>query len=299
MSEATAAIEDAWRNGDAPKGVTTGLRDLNDWLGGLQPSNVIVLAGRPGMGKTALAMLMALEAAKTACTVGVVSLEMSAPQLAQRLLSLETGIDAERLTRGKLAQEHFDRIQAAKTKLDALPLHIDDRGGLTLDQISGTAHRWKRDGLGLLIVDHLGLIAPSPALQRANKVHQIEHSTGGLKALAKSLDIPIVLLTQLNRAVETRDNKRPQLSDLRDSGSIEQDADAVLLLYRDAYYLAREEPTDQGKYAVWLAKMNEARNLAELEVAKFRHGKTGRIDLIFDGPLMRFRDRAKHHESEA
>ncbi len=255
----------------------------------MQAPDLVVLAGRPGMGKTALGLGMALAAAGAGVRTAVFSLEMSAAQLGLRALALKTEIAAERLHRGAVAQGDFDKILNAQQALAALPLHIDDSAGLTAERIAGAAHRLKRQGLGLVIVDHLGHVRPPRPLESAARVHQITHITGAFKALAKELAVPVVVLSQLSRAVNARESKRPQLSDLRDSGSIEQDADVVLTLYRDAYYMTQEEPrADDPKHAAWVEKLARVRSLAELHLLKNRHGPTGRIDLYFDAACMGF-----------
>jgi replicative DNA helicase len=293
------AIEAAWRREGALMGCTSGLTDVDERLGGFRAPDLIVLAGRPGMGKTALATGMGLAAAKAGTRVAVISLEMSAKQLAERILSLESGIVAERLSKGQIGDDDWPVIRQAQAALDALPFHIDDSSGMTVERIAGAAHRLKRQGLGLLIIDHLGHIQPPHGLRSAPRVQQVSHITAALKALAKDLDLPVIALSQLSRAVQSRDNKRPQLSDLRDSGSIEQDADLVLFLYREAYYLEREEPDDAGERAEWADKLERVKALAELHVAKNRHGATGRIDLIFNGPRMQFCDRVRRKSGSA
>lgn len=287
------AVEKAYQRNGALPGITTGLPGVDELIGGLQAPDLVIVAGATGAGKTAMAVQLALAAARRSVTTMYASLEMSAAQLATRMLAMETEIEHHRLRMGRLAQPEFETVLAARRRIREWPLHIVDRGGQTLDQISTAARRYARSGLGLLVVDYLQFMRPSREAQNTMRVYQIAEMTGGLKALAKDLGIPIVLLSQLSRAPSQRDIKRPNLSDLRDSGSIEQDADIVCLLYRKAYYLERERPDESDGEAVhseWEEKMAKVAGRLEFIVAKNRHGATGTVDLRWDGPTMQVRD---------
>ncbi len=295
----------AFQRGGGLAGVASGLSDLDHKLGGLHPSDLIILAGRPSMGKTALATNIAVNAARAykpvrqpdgsvkaedGAIVGLFSLEMSADQLAGRILAEFTGISSDRIRRGDIEQADFDRIYDAAQALNDLPLHIDDTGGLSIAQLAARARRLKRQhGLGLLVIDYLQLLSGS---KRAgdNRVQEVTEITVGLKALAKELNVPIIALSQLSRQVEQREDKRPQLADLRESGSIEQDADVVMFVYREEYYLRREEPNEKEaeKHATWLARCEEAHGIAEVVIGKQRHGPIGIVKLAFDENITKF-----------
>jgi replicative DNA helicase len=272
----------------------------------LQPSDLIILAGRPGMGKTALATNIAYNVAKSwlgevradghmatvkGGIVGFFSLEMSAEQLATRIVAEQTGIPSNKIRRGLLNEEELATIKEAKTKLQNLPLYIDEAGGLSIAQVAARARRLKRQrGLDLLVIDYVQLLQGTKNRNRENRVQEITEITTGLKALAKELDIPILALSQLSRQVEQRDDKRPLLSDLRESGSIEQDADVVLFVFREAYYHAMQKPVDSSdqEMSAWAARAEELHNLAEIIIAKHRHGPTAAIELMFEPDLTRF-----------
>ncbi|MGC8469776.1 MAG: replicative DNA helicase [Acetobacteraceae bacterium] len=319
LTEAIEGAERAFHRSGHVSGLTTGLRDLDSRTGGLHPSDLLVLAGRPGMGKTALATKIAfgaaraiLEEARTKgadvaprAQVAVFSLEMSAEQLATRLLSEEARISGDRIRRGDIGQKEFDNFVRVSREIAALPIQIDDTPALTLSALRTRCRRLKRTkGLGLVVVDYLQLMRPAAGTRPENRVLEISQITQGLKAIAKELAVPVLALSQLSRAVEGREDKRPQLSDLRESGTIEQDADAVLFIYRDEYYLAQREPKqmafpDEQKFhdAVekWKADMERVHNRAELFLAKQRHGPTGKIDLFFEAEFTRFADLDHHH----
>jgi replicative DNA helicase len=294
-------------------GLATGLPDLDANMGGLQPSDLIILAGRPGMGKTALATNIAYNVAKAwrgemradghmatvdGGIVGFFSLEMSAEQLATRLIAEQTGIPANKIRRGDLKEGDYERIKQASTELQKLPLCIDQTGGLSIGQVAARARRLKRQrGLDLLVIDYLQLLQSSKRSGRDNRVQEITEITTSLKALAKELNIPILALSQLSRQVEQRDNKRPQLSDLRESGSIEQDADVVLFVFREAYYHALQKPDDDQKFSAWAARAEEIHNSAEIIIAKHRHGPTGTVELNFEPDLTRFSCRERRYDS--
>ena len=286
-------------------GLATGLPDLDAVMGGLQPSDLIIVAGRPGMGKTALAANIANNVARSwvgetrpdGCMatvkggiVGFFSLEMSAEQLATRIVAEQTGISSNKIRRGLLNEGDFTKIKEVKTKLQNLPLYIDETGGSSIAQVAARARRLKRQrGLDLLVIDYVQLLQGTKHRNRENRVQEITEITTGLKALAKELNIPILALSQLSRQVEQRDDKRPLLSDLRDSGSIEQDADVVLFVFREAYYHAMQKPVDNDqRMSAWAARAEELHNLAEIIIAKHRHGPTATIELIFEPDLTRF-----------
>ena len=289
-------------------GISTGLRDLDQRLGGLQPSDLIILAGRPSMGKTALATNIAFNAAKAyraehhadgsvdvkdGAIVGFFSLEMSSEQLATRLLAEQAGIPSERIRRGRIDGNEFHHLVRASQELQSIPLYIDDSGGLTLATLAARARRLKRQrGVGLLVVDYLQLLS-APGRHSDNRVQEVTQITTGLKALAKELNIPILALSQLSRQVEQREDKRPQLADLRESGSIEQDADVVMFVFREEYYLERSMPPgNTPEFLDWQGKMDNVHGLAEVIVGKQRHGPTGTVRLQFQADITRFGDLA-------
>jgi replicative DNA helicase len=266
-------------------------------LGGLHPSDLIVLAGRPSMGKTALATNIAFNAAMTqmtnqgGATVAFFSLEMSAEQLATRILAQESGVSSDRIRRGELTSDDFPKFVEASRRLSSLPIHIDDTPALSVAALRTRSRRLKRQhGLGLIVVDYLQLLdGTNSGKSKENRVQEISEITRSLKALAKELDVPVIALSQLSRAVEQRDDKRPQLSDLRESGSIEQDSDVVMFVYREEYYLARKEPqTETDKHDIWQENINRSKNLAEVIVSKQRHGPIGTIHLAFDPRFTKF-----------
>jgi len=288
-------------------GISTGLRDLDEKLGGLQSSDLIILAGRPSMGKTALATNIAYHVAKAykaeyqvdgsnrvtdGGVVAFFSLEMAAEQLATRIISEQCEVSSERIRRGKISEDEFGRLVEVSQELAKLPLYIDATGGMTIGQLSSRARRIKRQrGLGLIVVDYLQLLAGSREKARDGRVQEITEITIGLKSLAKELGVPIIALSQLSRQVENRDDKRPQLSDLRESGSIEQDADVVMFVYREEYYLLRKEPRPGGpEHIDWQEAMAKAEGLAEVIIGKQRHGPTGSVPLQFNASLTRFQN---------
>jgi replicative DNA helicase len=269
-------------------GIPTGLHDLDQRLGGLQGGELYVIAGRPGMGKTAKALTIARNAARAGKRVRIVSLEMNGAQLYQRFYAQETGISVQDQRR-QMTPAQFVRLAEAADVINRLPIIIDDSDGQTVAQIRTRARRQKRrGGLDLLIVDYLGLVKPTDP--KSPKVYQIEEITTTLKRLSKELDIPVVLLGQLNRGVENRDDKRPTLADLRDSGSIEQDADVVMFLYRAEYYLAKEDPTNPADVSGWMQRLDQARGRADIITAKFRQGEVGTDTVRFDGARQIFSD---------
>ncbi len=297
-------------------GSTTGFTDMDKLLGGLHASDLIILAGRPGMGKTALATNIAFNAAQAfkqeldsqgnvkaehGAKVGFFSLEMSSEQLATRILAERSEISSEKLRKGELSDIEFSKVVRASQEIESLPIYIDDTPALTVAGLRARARRLKRQhGLSLVVVDYLQLMRPSSSMRLNNRVQEVSEITQGLKALAKELDLPVLALSQLSRAVEQRDDKRPQLSDLRESGSIEQDADVVMFVYREQYYLARKQPEDGTvEHVEWIERMERVHNLAEIIVAKQRHGPIGKIDMFFNEYLTRFGDYDRVHSQVA
>ncbi|MCB2107739.1 MAG: replicative DNA helicase [Rhodobacteraceae bacterium] len=322
--QAIDMAEAAHRREGALAGVTSGLIDLDRKLGGMHPSDLIILAGRPSMGKTALATTIAFNAADyfrnterpedQGKAVAFFSLEMSAEQLATRVMSERAKISSHDIRTGKLSNDDFERLVAASAELNALPLFIDDTPAVTVSTIRTRCRRLARqgrkgaaeseaarngNGLGLVVIDYLQLIAPSRSDRAENRVQEISAMTRGLKALAKELDVPVIALSQLSRAVEQREDKRPQLSDLRESGTIEQDSDVVMFVYREQYYLERAEPTQKPeesderfheRHVKWSEACERAHNIAEVLVAKQRHGPIGTVKLHFEPNFTHFSD---------
>src|SRR6516165_2325325 len=288
-------------------GVATGLRDLDIKMGGLQPSDLIIVAGRPGMGKTALATNIAYNIAKAhraevqadgtmksinGGIIGFFSCEMSAEQLATRIIAERTGIPSSTIRRGGITENDFEKIRDYSIELQSLPFFIDETGGLSIAQLTARARRLKRQkGLDLIVVDYIQLLQGSGKRSSENRVQEVTEITTSLKALAKELNVPIIALSQLSRQVENRDDKRPQLSDLRESGSIEQDADVVLFVYREEYYLGNKEPRPgTPEHEKWQTEMGLAHGKAEVIIGKQRHGPTGTVELQFDASVTRFGD---------
>ena len=287
----------AYKNEEGIVGVPTGLRDLDDRLGGLHNSDLVIIAGRPSMGKTALATNIAFHASQKLqesgkkSSVAFFSLEMSSEQLSTRILAEQSRIKSNDIRRGKISDEQFDKFIETSKNISELPLYIDETPAISIAALSNRARRIKRiHGLDLVIVDYIQLMRAVHSF-KDGRVQEISEITQGLKALAKELSVPVLALSQLSRAVEQRDNKKPQLSDLRESGSIEQDADVVMFVFREAYYLEHKEPRPATvEHAEWQAKMNEVSNLAELIIGKQRHGPTGNIMLEFEAMFTKFRD---------
>ena len=288
----------AYKNEEGIVGVPTGLRDLDDRLGGLHQSDLIIIAGRPAMGKTALATNIAFNAAQKLqengkkSTIAFFSLEMSSEQLSTRILAEQSRIKSNDIRRGKISDEQFDKFIETSKNISELPLYIDETPAISIAAMSNRARRIKRlFGLDMVVVDYIQLMRAS-SNNRDGRVQEISEITQGLKAIAKELSIPVVALSQLSRAVEQRDDHKPLLSDLRESGSIEQDADVVMFVYRAAYYLERKEPQAATvEHAEWQAKMGEIANLAQIIIAKQRHGPTGNIDLEFEAMFTKFKDK--------
>ena len=315
---AVKMAERALNSGGHLSGVTTGMESINAKIGGMHHSDLMILAGRPGMGKTSLATNIAFNAAQrwmrdmrdgiapkdsVGAKVAFFSLEMSADQLATRILSEQSGISSEALRMGKISRADFARLASAAAELENLPLFIDDTGGLSISALHTRVRRLQRrhnNEIGLVVVDYLQLMTAGGKGQE-NRVQEISEISRGLKTLAKDLNVPVLALSQLSRAVEQREDKRPQLSDLRESGSIEQDADMVWFVYREDYYVAAKEPKrpvegDDARafddHARWAADMERVYGLAELIVAKQRHGATGKVVLKFDPTVTKFSDYA-------
>jgi len=298
MKQTIEMASAAFKNEEGIVGVPTGLRDLDDRLGGLHPSDLIIIAGRPSMGKTALATNIAFYAAQKLqesgkkSSIAFFSLEMSSEQLSTRILAEQSRIKSNDIRRGKISDEQFDKFIETSKNISELPLYIDETPAISIAAMSNRARRIKRlFGLDMIVVDYIQLMSGS-LNNRDGRVQEISQITQGLKAIAKELSIPVIALSQLSRAVEQRDNHQPQLSDLRESGSIEQDADVVMFVYRQAYYLERKEPqTATVEHAEWQAKMNEISTLAQIIIAKQRHGPTGNIDLEFEAMFTKFKDK--------
>jgi replicative DNA helicase len=291
-------------------GLATGLKDLDTKMGGLQPSDLIIVAGRPGMGKTALATNIAYNIAKAhrgetradghietvdGGIVGFFSLEMSAEQLATRIIAERTGIASSTIRRGGITEADFETIKDVSIELQHLPFYVDETGGLSIAQLAARARRLKRQrGLDVLFIDYIQLLQGSQRKAAESRVQEVTEITTNLKALAKELNVPIVALSQLSRQVESRDDKRPQLSDLRESGSIEQDADVVLFVFREEYYLSNKEPRPgTEEHIKWQTEMAIVHGKAEVIIGKQRHGPTGTVQLQFDAAVTRFEDLAR------
>ena len=288
----------AYKNEEGIVGVPTGLRDLDDRLGGLHNSDLLIIAGRPGMGKTALATNIAFHAAQKlqesgrGSSIAFFSLEMSSEQLSTRILAEQSRIKSNDIRRGKITDEQFEKFIETSKNIAELPLYIDETPAISIAAMSNRARRIKRlHGLDLIVVDYIQLMTGS-LNNRDGRVQEISQITQGLKAIAKELRIPVIALSQLSRQVEQRDNHKPLLSDLRESGSIEQDADVVMFVYREAYYLENKEPqVATVEHAEWQAKMSEISNLAQIIIAKQRHGPTGTIEVEFEAMFTKFKDK--------
>jgi replicative DNA helicase len=317
--DAIKMVEKALQSGGGLSGLTTGINAINAKTGGFHNSDLLILAGRPGMGKSSLATNVAFNCARkyieelaegiapekmSGAPVALFSLEMSADQLATRILAEQSEVSSEALRMGKISKEEFRQLARASQQLQDLPLYIDDTPGLTIAALRTRARRLKRQRqIGMVVVDYLQLLQGSgKGGGDQNRVQEISEISRGLKTLAKELQVPVVALSQLSRQVESREDKRPQLSDLRESGSIEQDADVVMFIYREDYYLANKEPREGGDdaksqdaYQEWQRQMQEVYGQAELIVAKQRHGATGKVRLRFDARITKFSDLADTH----
>jgi replicative DNA helicase len=318
LTDAIGMAQLAYRRESHVTGVTTGLMDLDRKLGGLQPSDLVILAGRPSMGKTALATNIAFNAArarlnskgKEGAVVAFFSLEMSAEQLATRILAENAQVPSDKIRKGEVRDTEFRRFVEAAQTMASAPLFIDDTPALSIAQVRTRARRLQRQphGLGMIVIDYLQLLRGSGSGRAAeNRVLEISEITRGLKAIAKELKVPVLALSQLSRAVEQREDKRPQLSDLRESGTIEQDADVVMFVFREEYYIERDQPTalkDESqekfndRYARWQERLKSAHQMAEVIIGKQRHGPIGTVKLHFDGQLTRFSDLDIHHDGQ-
>ncbi len=293
-------------------GLSTGLIDLDQKLGGLHPSDLLILAARPSMGKSALAVNIAFHVAKNyawepqpdgsrkTVSGGVVAffqLEMSAEQLAMRMLAEQSGVSGDRLRKGEIDAVEFGRVRDAALDIQEAPFHIDATGGITMAKLAARARRLKRtQGLDLIVVDYLQLVTMGEGSRVDNRVQEVSAITQGLKALAKELSVPIIALAQLSRQVEAREDKKPQLSDLRESGSIEQDADCVMFIYREEYYLSRTEPREgTPEHLTWQEQMDQVAGQAEVIIGKQRHGPIGTVKLSFNSDLTKFGNLARDH----
>ena len=297
LVETIAMASSAYKNEEGIVGVPTGLRDLDNMLGGLHKSDLVIIAGRPSMGKTALATNIAFNAAKRILekqkksSVTFFSLEMSSEQLSTRILSEQSRITSSNIRRGKINQDEFEKFIETSKNLENLPLFIDDTPAITISTLSNRARRIKRlHGLDLIIVDYIQLMK-SGNYRNEGRVQEVAEITQGLKAIAKELNVPVLALSQLSRAVEQRDDKKPQLSDLRESGSIEQDADVVGFVFREEYYLEKLEPrAGTAEHVEWQEKMSIIHGQAELIIGKQRHGPTGIVRLEFESAFTKFKD---------
>ncbi len=287
----------AYKNEGGIVGVPTGLRDLDDKLGGLHQSDLIIIAGRPSMGKTSLATNIAFNAAKhiqdngKKSSIAFFSLEMSSEQLSTRILSEQARIGSNDIRRGRISDDQFDQFLETSKNIAELPLFIDETPAISIAAMSNRARRIKRlHGLDMIVVDYIQLMRGT-TYNKDGRVQEISQITQGLKAIAKELGVPVVALSQLSRQVEQRDDHKPQLADLRESGSIEQDADVVMFVYREGYYLQRKEPREATvEHAEWQAKMNEVAHLAEIIIGKQRHGPIGKVTLEFEERFTKFKD---------
>ena len=308
LAKATNQINEAYNRKGKLSGVDTGFSGLNRQLGGLNKSDLLVLAGRPAMGKTALATNIGFNAAKSSKlekneSILIFSLEMSAEQLAQRILAEQSTIDSHKLRSGDLNEIEFSKLVSTQNDILNLPFFIDDTPAISVGQIASRARRLKRtSGLSLIIIDYIQLIQGSKASEAQGRVQEVSNITRGLKSLAKELNVPILALSQLSRAVEQREDKRPILADLRESGSIEQDADVVMFVYREEYYLDKSEPTQRDnenhesfndRFTKWQDRRNSAEGKAEIIISKQRHGPTGIVQVQFEAKFTRFMDLAQ------
>jgi replicative DNA helicase len=297
MKQTIEMASAAYKNEGGIVGVPTGLKDLDDKLGGLHQSDLIIIAGRPSMGKTSLATNIAFNAAKhiqdtsKKSSVAFFSLEMSSEQLSTRILSEQARIASNDIRRGRITDEQFDQFLETSKNIAELPLFIDETPAISIAAMSNRARRIKRlHGLDMVVVDYIQLMRGT-TYNKDGRVQEISQITQGLKAIAKELGVPVVALSQLSRQVEQRDDHKPQLADLRESGSIEQDADVVMFVYREGYYLSRKEPREATvEHAEWQAKMNEVAHLAEILIGKQRHGPIGKVTLEFEERFTKFKD---------
>jgi replicative DNA helicase len=316
LTKAVDMTAAAYKRDGKLSGIATGLKDLDSKMGGLQSSDLIILAGRPGMGKTALATNIAYNVAKAwvgetrpdghmgtvnGGIVGFFSLEMSAEQLATRVIAEQTRIPSNKMRRGDITEEDFETIKDKMMEIQHLPLFIDETGGVSIAQLAARARRLKRQrGLDLIVIDYIQLMQGSTRRAMEGRVQEVTEITTNLKALAKELNVPILALSQLSRQVENREDKHPQLSDLRESGSIEQDADVVLFVYREEYYLTTKEPrAGSPEHEKWQSEMDALHGMAEVIIGKQRHGPTATVPLQFDAQVTRFSDLETRHQERS
>ena len=301
LDQTIASATQAMKSDRGIVGVPTGLTDLDEKLGGLHKSDLVILAGRPGMGKTALATNIAFHAAQNIMTrqekssIAFFSLEMSSEQLSTRILSEQARIKSDDIRKGKVTEEEINRYIETSRNIYNLPLFIDETPAINIATLSNRARRIKRlEGISLIVVDYIQLMRSASLNRNDNRVQEVSEITQGLKALAKELKVPVLALSQLSRAVEQRDEKKPQLSDLRESGSIEQDADVVMFVYREAYYLENKQPKlNTIEHAEWQSKMDDVNGLADIILGKQRHGPTGTVKVEFEGIYTKFKDLRK------
>ncbi len=297
MKQTIEMASAAYKNDEGIVGVPTGLRDLDDKLGGLHQSDLIIIAGRPSMGKTSLATNIAFNAAQKLqesgkkSSIAFFSLEMSSEQLSTRIISEQARISSNDIRRGRISDDQFDKFLETSKNISELPLYIDETPAISIAALSNRARRIKRlFGLDMIVVDYIQLMRGT-TFNKDGRVQEISQITQGLKAIAKELSVPVVALSQLSRQVEQRDDHKPQLADLRESGSIEQDADVVMFVYREGYYLQRKEPREATvEHAEWQAKMNEVAHLAQIIIGKQRHGPIGNVTLEFEERFTKFKD---------
>jgi replicative DNA helicase len=297
MKQTIEMASAAYKNEEGIVGVPTGLRDLDDKLGGLHQSDLIIIAGRPSMGKTSLATNIAFNAAQKLqdsskkSSIAFFSLEMSSEQLSTRIISEQARISSNDIRRGRISDDQFDKFLETSKNISELPLYIDETPAISIAALSNRARRIKRlFGLDMIVVDYIQLMRGT-TYNKDGRVQEISQITQGLKAIAKELAVPVVALSQLSRQVEQRDDHKPQLADLRESGSIEQDADVVMFVYREGYYLSRKEPREATvEHAEWQAKMNEVAHLAQIIIGKQRHGPIGNVTLEFEERFTKFKD---------
>jgi len=297
MKQTIEMASAAYKNEEGIVGVPTGLRDLDDKLGGLHQSDLIIIAGRPSMGKTSLATNIAFNAAQKLqdsgkkSSIAFFSLEMSSEQLSTRIISEQARISSNDIRRGRISDDQFDKFLETSKNIAELPLYIDETPAISIAALSNRARRIKRlFGLDMIVVDYIQLMRGT-TYNKDGRVQEISQITQGLKAIAKELAVPVVALSQLSRQVEQRDDHKPQLADLRESGSIEQDADVVMFVYREGYYLSRKEPREATvEHAEWQAKMNEVAHLAQIIIGKQRHGPIGNVTLEFEERFTKFKD---------
>ena len=315
LAGAVGMAAEAFNRDGGLSGLSTGLTDLNNMLGGLHPSDLIIIAARPSMGKTALGLNIAFDVARNYAwepqpdgsrktvnggVVAFFSLEMSAEQLSMRVLAEVSGVPSDKIRKGEISAVEFGRIRDASIEIQESPLYIDDTGGISIGKLAARARRLKRSvGLDLIVIDYVQLVTGDNGGREQNRVQEVTQITQGLKALAKELSIPVIALAQLSRQVENREDKRPQLSDLRESGSIEQDADVVMFIYREEYYKSRAEPREgTPEHLAWQEDMDKLQGLAELIVGKQRHGPVGTVKVHYQNELTKFSNLARENRYE-